>query len=97
MSNFFQVSNSIISHGCFLAGCCVEHSVVGVRSRLEHGVELKVTCFLLAFISHEVSILFTFQFHLLDLLDLHLFWFKIWNQYLHVPNELTFSLELIIF
>ncbi|KAM0932082.1 putative glucose-1-phosphate adenylyltransferase [Dioscorea sansibarensis] len=38
-----RVSNSIISHGCFLAGCSVEHSVVGVRSRLEHGVELKDT------------------------------------------------------
>ncbi|KAJ0980065.1 hypothetical protein J5N97_015539 [Dioscorea zingiberensis] len=28
-----RVLNSIISHGCFLAGCTVEHSVVGVRSR----------------------------------------------------------------
>ncbi|KAJ0980074.1 hypothetical protein J5N97_015548 [Dioscorea zingiberensis] len=38
-----RVLNSIISHGCFLAGCTVEHSVVGVRSRLEHGVEFKDT------------------------------------------------------
>ncbi|KAE8662428.1 Glucose-1-phosphate adenylyltransferase large subunit 2 [Hibiscus syriacus] len=38
-----RVVDSIISHGCFLRECSVEHSVVGVRSRLEHGVELKDT------------------------------------------------------
>lgn len=38
-----RVLNSIISHGCFLRECSVEHSVVGIRSRLEHGVELKET------------------------------------------------------
>lgn len=39
---FVQVKDSIISHGCFLRECSVEHSVVGVRSRLEGGVQLKV-------------------------------------------------------
>uniref|UniRef100_A0A1D1XZR5 Glucose-1-phosphate adenylyltransferase n=1 Tax=Anthurium amnicola TaxID=1678845 RepID=A0A1D1XZR5_9ARAE len=35
-----QVLNSIVSHGCFLRECTVEHSIVGVRSRLECGSEL---------------------------------------------------------
>nr|DAD21606.1 TPA_asm: hypothetical protein HUJ06_023069 [Nelumbo nucifera] len=34
---------AIISHGCFLRECSVQHSVVGVRSRLEYGVELMDT------------------------------------------------------
>ncbi|XP_068662332.1 glucose-1-phosphate adenylyltransferase large subunit 1-like [Aristolochia californica] len=38
-----KVLNSIISHGCFLRECSVEHSIVGVRSRLEYGCELKDT------------------------------------------------------
>ncbi|XVF22235.1 hypothetical protein REPUB_Repub12eG0156100 [Reevesia pubescens] len=38
-----QVMDSIISHGCFLRECSVEHSIVGIRSRLEYGVELKDT------------------------------------------------------
>jgi glucose-1-phosphate adenylyltransferase len=38
-----RVKDSIISHGCFLQECSVEHSVVGVRSRLESGVQLKDT------------------------------------------------------
>ncbi|KAH7578151.1 hypothetical protein JRO89_XS01G0346500 [Xanthoceras sorbifolium] len=38
-----QVKDSIISHGCFLRECSVEHSIVGIRSRLEYGVELKDT------------------------------------------------------
>ncbi|KAF6171226.1 hypothetical protein GIB67_001941 [Kingdonia uniflora] len=38
-----QILNSIISHGCFLRDCHVEHSIVGVRSRLEYGVEMKDT------------------------------------------------------
>ena len=37
-----QVLNSIVSHGCFLTECNVEHSVIGIRSRLEPGVQLKV-------------------------------------------------------
>ncbi|XVF72881.1 hypothetical protein PTKIN_Ptkin12aG0156100 [Pterospermum kingtungense] len=38
-----RVVDSIISHGCFLRECSVEHSIVGIRSRLEYGVELKDT------------------------------------------------------
>lgn len=46
ISNYIlQIKNAIISHGCFLRECSVEHSIVGVRSRLEHGVELKVSFF----------------------------------------------------
>lgn len=35
-----RIVDAIISHGCFLRECSVQHSVVGVRSRLEYGVEL---------------------------------------------------------
>lgn len=38
-----KIVDSIISHGCFVRECSVEHSIVGVRSRLEYGVELKDT------------------------------------------------------
>ncbi|KAL9385194.1 hypothetical protein Peur_022204 [Populus x canadensis] len=38
-----RVKDSIVSHGCFLRECSVERSIVGVRSRLEYGVELKDT------------------------------------------------------
>ncbi|RVW12511.1 Glucose-1-phosphate adenylyltransferase large subunit 2, chloroplastic [Vitis vinifera] len=38
-----RVMDSIISHGCFLRECSVEHSIVGIRSRLDYGVEMKVT------------------------------------------------------
>ncbi|KAL6008998.1 beta-adaptin [Asimina triloba] len=38
-----QVLNSIISHGCFLRECSVDHSIVGVRSRVDLGTELKDT------------------------------------------------------
>ncbi|CAK9858574.1 unnamed protein product [Sphagnum jensenii] len=41
-----QVRDSIISHGCFLRSCSVEHSIVGVRSRIEDGVTLKDTMML---------------------------------------------------
>lgn len=37
-----QIVDTIISHGCFLRECTVQHSVVGERSRLDYGVELKV-------------------------------------------------------
>lgn len=37
-----QIVDAIISHGCFLQECSVEQSIVGVRSRLDYGVELKV-------------------------------------------------------
>jgi hypothetical protein len=35
--------DSIIFHGCFLRSCSVEHSIVGVRSRIEDGATLKVS------------------------------------------------------
>ncbi|KAF5740783.1 glucose-1-phosphate adenylyltransferase large subunit 1-like isoform X1 [Tripterygium wilfordii] len=38
-----QIVDAIISHGCFLRECSVQHSIVGIRSRLESGVELKDT------------------------------------------------------
>ncbi|GKU98380.1 hypothetical protein SLEP1_g11391 [Rubroshorea leprosula] len=41
-----RVVDSIISDGCFLRECSVEHSIVGIRSRLEYGVELKDTLML---------------------------------------------------
>ncbi|XAR72797.1 Glucose-1-phosphate adenylyltransferase [Bertholletia excelsa] len=36
-----QIKDSIISHGCFLRACRIEHSIVGERSCLDYGVELK--------------------------------------------------------
>ncbi|KAF5462048.1 hypothetical protein F2P56_018089 [Juglans regia] len=38
-----RIQDAIVSHGCFLQECSVQHSIVGVRSRLEYGVELKDT------------------------------------------------------
>nr|WUG62381.1 NAC protein [Saccharum spontaneum] len=38
-----QIKDAIISHGCFLRECAIEHSIVGVRSRLNSGCELKNT------------------------------------------------------
>ncbi|CAK9142547.1 unnamed protein product [Ilex paraguariensis] len=38
-----RIKDAIISHGCFLRECIVEHSIVGERSRLDQGVELKDT------------------------------------------------------
>uniref|UniRef100_A0A1D1XTJ4 Glucose-1-phosphate adenylyltransferase n=1 Tax=Anthurium amnicola TaxID=1678845 RepID=A0A1D1XTJ4_9ARAE len=38
-----RITDSIISHGCFMDQCNVQHSIVGDRSRLEYGVELKDT------------------------------------------------------
>lgn len=38
-----RIKDAIISHGCFLRECSVEHSIVGERSRLDSGVELKDT------------------------------------------------------
>ncbi|GAB2267316.1 Glucose-1-phosphate adenylyltransferase large subunit 1 [Dionaea muscipula] len=38
-----KIKDAIISHGCFLRECTIEHSVVGERSRLDSGVELKDT------------------------------------------------------
>ncbi|XP_038718491.1 glucose-1-phosphate adenylyltransferase large subunit 1-like [Tripterygium wilfordii] len=38
-----RIVDAIISHGCFLRECSVQRSIVGIRSRLESGVELKDT------------------------------------------------------
>ncbi|KAL8166074.1 hypothetical protein V2J09_007573 [Rumex salicifolius] len=38
-----KIVDSIISHGCFIRECSIQHSIVGVRSRLEYGVEFKDT------------------------------------------------------
>ncbi|XP_062093752.1 glucose-1-phosphate adenylyltransferase large subunit 1-like [Humulus lupulus] len=38
-----RIVDAIISHGCFLRECSVKHSIVGERSRLDYGVELKDT------------------------------------------------------
>ncbi|XP_041012800.1 glucose-1-phosphate adenylyltransferase large subunit 1-like [Juglans microcarpa x Juglans regia] len=38
-----RIVDAIISHGCFLRECRVEHSIVGERSRIDYGVELKDT------------------------------------------------------
>ncbi|KAH7285698.1 hypothetical protein KP509_33G041600 [Ceratopteris richardii] len=36
-----RIINSIVSHGCFLRSCSVQHSIVGIRSRLEAGADLE--------------------------------------------------------
>ncbi|CAI8600342.1 unnamed protein product [Vicia faba] len=38
-----RVVDAIISHGCFLRDCTIQHSIVGERSRLDYGVELQDT------------------------------------------------------
>ncbi|KVH99351.1 ADP-glucose pyrophosphorylase, conserved site-containing protein [Cynara cardunculus var. scolymus] len=38
-----RIVDAIISHGCFLRDCSVQHSVVGIRSRLDQGVQIKDT------------------------------------------------------
>lgn len=38
-----RIVDAIISHGCFLHECFIQHSIVGERSRLDSGVELKDT------------------------------------------------------
>lgn len=37
-----QIIDSIISHGSFLTNSLIEHSVVGIRSRINSNVHLKV-------------------------------------------------------
>ncbi|XVE66989.1 hypothetical protein DITRI_Ditri08aG0124300 [Diplodiscus trichospermus] len=41
-----KIKDAIISHGCFLRECSVQHSIVGERSRLDYGVELQDTVML---------------------------------------------------
>ncbi|KAK4274790.1 hypothetical protein QN277_017966 [Acacia crassicarpa] len=38
-----KIVDAIVSHGCFLRNCSVQHSIVGVRSRLESAVYLQDT------------------------------------------------------
>ncbi|KAK8616417.1 hypothetical protein V6N13_017967 [Hibiscus sabdariffa] len=38
-----RIKDAIISHGCFLRECSVQHSIVGERSRLDYGVELQAS------------------------------------------------------
>lgn len=42
MHVLLQIVDSIVSHGSFLTDCFVEHSVVGIRSRINSNVHLKV-------------------------------------------------------
>ncbi|KAG6545335.1 hypothetical protein Mapa_013184 [Marchantia paleacea] len=35
-----RIVDSIVSHGCFLRSCSVQHSIIGIRSRIESGVQL---------------------------------------------------------
>lgn len=51
-----QIIDAIVSHGCFLRECSVQHSIVGVRSRLESGVELKVSYLLYMLLDANMSI-----------------------------------------
>uniref|UniRef100_A0A0D9VYN9 glucose-1-phosphate adenylyltransferase n=1 Tax=Leersia perrieri TaxID=77586 RepID=A0A0D9VYN9_9ORYZ len=46
MINNSKITDSIISHGCFLDNCRIEHSVVGIRSRIGSNVHLKDTVML---------------------------------------------------
>lgn len=41
-----QIQDAIVSHGCFLRECSIKHSIVGIRSRLDYGVELEDTMML---------------------------------------------------
>ncbi|XP_043724323.1 glucose-1-phosphate adenylyltransferase large subunit 3, chloroplastic/amyloplastic-like isoform X2 [Telopea speciosissima] len=41
-----KIIDSIVSHGCFLDNCIMEHSVVGIRSRINSNVHLKDTVML---------------------------------------------------
>ncbi|KAJ4966280.1 hypothetical protein NE237_018129 [Protea cynaroides] len=41
--NKCRILNAIISHGCFMRECSVQNTIVGLRSRLENGVELQDT------------------------------------------------------
>uniref|UniRef100_A0A0C9S794 Glucose-1-phosphate adenylyltransferase n=1 Tax=Wollemia nobilis TaxID=56998 RepID=A0A0C9S794_9CONI len=41
-----KIVESIVSHGCFLQDCSIEHSIIGIRSRILSGVSLKDTVML---------------------------------------------------
>lgn len=53
---FFQIVDAIISHGCFLQECSVQHSIVGVRSRLDNDVELEVCFYVFLAIVRSVNV-----------------------------------------
>nr|ABR17521.1 unknown [Picea sitchensis] len=36
-----KIVDSIVSHGCFLQNCYIEHSIIGIRSRIESDVSLQ--------------------------------------------------------
>lgn len=65
-----QIKDAIISHGCFLRECTVKHSIVGERSRLDYGVELKVSysffSYFLPFVRYFVDGLIDCDFSLQD-------------------------------
>ena len=65
-----QIVDAIISHGCFLRECSVDHSIVGERSRLDYGVELKVNyhAFLICFLKTQ-SILIDLEHFILVFSD----------------------------
>ena len=44
VSFLMQIVDSIISHGSFVNNAFIEHSVVGIRSRINSNVHLKVWC-----------------------------------------------------
>lgn len=51
-SSFLQVVDSIVSHGSFLNNCFIEHSVIGIRSRINANVHLKVSTKVYSDIKH---------------------------------------------
>ena len=53
--------DAIISHGCFLRECSVQHSIVGVRSRLESGVEFQVNSIHFVFLCTRSFFFFGFD------------------------------------
>ncbi|KAE9593740.1 putative glucose-1-phosphate adenylyltransferase [Lupinus albus] len=61
---FDQVINSLISNGSFLRKCNIEHSIVGIRSRLDSGVHLKVTFLFFNVVCHSISSLYFHYFYL---------------------------------
>lgn len=36
-----KITDAIISHGCFLSDCSVQNAIIGLRSHIERGVEIK--------------------------------------------------------
>ena len=75
MANWLlQIVDAIISHGCFLRECSVQHSIVGVRSRLESGVELEVIQHLLFPIEKYLTRALKYLFLMINCILGHSFW-----------------------